>query len=203
MKTLAIVSALTLVVQTASAQNMLPGQGRDRDLPSLRTPTPIRSQIDRDIAPSFRPSVAKSEADVAKVVPVKCKKPTGKFPWNFDKVKVTDIVDQISRLTCKNFIISSSVKPTTEMSILSRTAVTVDQAWQAFLSALESNELALVEAGSYYKIVKRADSIRANIPLYEKGQTLPNNEGMVTMLYDLRNISKEIGQSLVKGLISR
>ena len=51
------------------------------------------------------------KADIGSVVSQKtCEVPKGKFPWNFEKAKIVDIVDQVSRITCKNFILSSGVK---------------------------------------------------------------------------------------------
>ncbi|MEI6806568.1 MAG: type II secretion system secretin GspD [Myxococcaceae bacterium] len=144
-----------------------------------------------------------SNNDIAKVVPAKCLKPKGKFPWNLDKAKLSDLVDQISRLTCRNFIISSGVKPSQEISIISRTPITVEQAWQAFQSTLEANELSLFKTGDYYKIIKRADATKQPIPVVDEKGALPQDEGMVTFLYDLKHIQKDIAQSLVKGLISR
>lgn len=153
--------------------------------------------------PPSIPAPAMPNNDIAKVVPTKCVKPKGKFAWNLDKAKLSDLVDQISRLKCINFIIASNVKPSQEISIISRTPITVEQAWQAFQSTLEANELSLFKTGNYYKIIKRGDSAKQPIPLIDGKETLPQDESMVTYLYDLKHLQKEMAQSLVKGLISR
>ena len=89
----------------------------------------------------------KKGTDIKNVKIKECKPVRGRFPWNFEKAKILDVLDQISRLTCKNFIVASSVKSSTELTIISRTPINVDQAYMAFLSALEANNLALVPAG--------------------------------------------------------
>lgn len=166
---------------------------------------PLRGGDGPEIKPAPRPSFgpSASSGDIAKVVPAKCTKPKGRFPWNLDKAKLSDMVDQISRLTCRNFIIASGVKPSQEISIISRTPITVEQAWQAFQSTLEANELSLFKTGDYYKIIKRGDSSKQPIQVVDEKGTLPQDENMVTFLYDLKHIQKDVAQSLVKGLISR
>ena len=46
----------------------------------------------------------KEETDIKNVKIKECKPVKGRFPWNFEKAKILDVLDQISRLTCKNFI---------------------------------------------------------------------------------------------------
>ena len=149
-------------------------------LPPLRAAEPVKARINREMAlkerAANRSSKSASADEIAKVVPLKCIKPKGKFPWNADKAKILDLVEQISRITCKSFIISSNVKSTQEISMISRSAITVDEAWQAFLSALESNQLALVQTGGFQKIVNRKDSIRQPLPLVDDKNKLPSNE---------------------------
>lgn len=176
------------------------------ELPPLRETElvkPPAPRAARKKTSQARPSFKEFDDEVAKVIPVKCKKPKGKFPWNFDKAKFSDVVDQVSSLTCKSFIYSAAVKPAQEVTILSKTEITVDQAWNVFLSLLETYELALVESGKFYKIVRRNDSIRQPIPVVDGINDLPANESMVTYLHDLKHVSKDIALNLAKGLISR
>lgn len=133
----------------------------------------------------------------------KCRRRRGTFPWNFEKAKILDVLDQISRLTCRNFIVSGSVKAKTELTIISRRPITVDQAWSAFLAALEANKLALVPAGRFYKVVKRKDSVKQALPIYEDGSKLPGNDSHVTYLHQLQYTSKETVQPLLRNLMSK
>lgn len=175
--------------------------------PEVLNPGLIKDSIDREMATNnwnmAESKRAVANEDTAKVVPVECKKPSGKFPWNFEKAKMEDVVKQISGLTCKNFILSKDVKASQEVSMVSRTAITVDQAWQAFMSMLESNDLALVLTGQYYTIVNRKDSSRQPLPVINEVSNLPYNEGMVTYLHDVRHIGKDIALTLVKSLIGK
>jgi general secretion pathway protein D len=204
-----LVGSFFVYAQEANPDLSVPAEplAQPPSLPPLRAAEPAKSRIKREIAMQEERAASRfpkaiSGEDMAKVVPLKCIKPKGKFPWNADKAKISDLLEQISRITCKSFIISSGVKPTQEISMISRSAITVDQAWQLFLSALESNQLALVETGGYYKIVNRKDSIRQPLPLVDDKNQLPSNEAMVTYLHDVRHMSKDVAITLTKGLIS-
>jgi general secretion pathway protein D len=193
MKTLATFMVISLVAPTAFAQRAQPPEADD--LPALRTTAPIRTGLDR--GPSKRNS---SSDDVAKVEVKKCTKRTGTFNWNWDNAKLSDIVTSISNITCKNFIISKTASLNGTITIISKTPVNADQAWQSFLSALESNNMAIVQAGSYNKIVTNLEAGKKNIPVLDKNQTIPGDEGMVTMIYSARNIPQLQAQQLITAL---
>lgn len=200
MKTLTAFITALLVVPSAFAQQAQPVEAGD--LPRLRTPAPVRAPVKNDAAvKSDAPVTGKKRTrgdDIGAVEVKKCEPMTGTFTWNWDNAKILDIVNAISKYRCKNFIISKNLNAT--ISIISRTPVNIEQAWQSFLSALDSNNLAAVQVGSYYKIVSTTEAPKKNIPVYEKGQTLPADEGMVTLVYDARNISRESATSLMSTL---
>jgi general secretion pathway protein D len=143
------------------------------------------------------------DGDIANVKAKPCKRRRGTFPWNFEKAKILDVLDQISRLTCRNFIVSSSVKANTELTIISRKPVTVDQAWLAFLAALEANDLSLVPAGPYYKVTNRKESRRQALPMYEDKKDVPGNDAYVTLVYQLQYTSKDLIVPLMKNLMGK
>lgn len=161
------------------------------------------ASTDRTLAPQLAQSGGKSDNDIKKVKIKECKPVKGRFPWNFEKAKILDVLDQISRLTCKNFIVSSSVKSSTELTIISRTPINVDQAYMAFLSAMEANNLALVPAGKFLKVVERKSAVKDALPFYEDPSKVPNTDAQITLLYQLKYTSKDAVQSLLKSLMSK
>lgn len=170
-----------------------------RDEPRLRTKANLRDRFS-----SSRSELDKSDTSINEFTTQStCQTPEGKFPWNFEKAKIVDIVDQISRITCKNFILSSGVKANQEISIISRTPISADEAWAAFLAALEANNLALVPAGDFHKIVQRHDASTQAVPFYDKRSQLPNDETLVTFLYEVKNASRDTIRSLLKGLVGK
>lgn len=174
------------------------------DRPKGRLPVVSEDlEIRPKVKPYTAPKGAAPIADVSDVIPQSCVIPTGKFNFSWDKAKIVDIVEQISQLTCKNFILSSGIKGINDISIISRTKVNIDQAWQAFMAALEGNDMALVKVGEYNKIIKRTDATKSPVPVVDNRRDLPNTDGIITYLYEMRNASRDNVRALIKNLLTR
>jgi len=91
-----------------------------------------------------------------------------KVNLNFEASELIDVVKTISKLTGKNFIVEDSLRDR-KITILSGTSVTVDEAYQAFLAALEAEGLRVETAGKFLKITRgsrhRLHSPRADISM--------------------------------------
>jgi general secretion pathway protein D len=165
-------------------------------------------------SPEAGPVLDLAQSSGAPPKPKKCKKRRGKFHFQFEEAKIIDVLKQISVLTCKNFIVSEGVKGKTNLTIISRTPVTVNQAYSAFLSALEANNMALVPAGRFYKVVQRKEAAKQALPMYEKkgdgsygevkhGEYITYNDAHVTYMFELKYASKDQVQPLLKNLMSK
>lgn len=133
----------------------------------------------------------------------KCVRPRGKLQFSADKEDIQSLLRRISQITCRNFIVSEDVKGKSDITIISHQPVSVDQAYAAFLAALEANNMALVRAGQYYKVVERKDAAKQALPIYEKKEDLPYTDAQVTLLYELKYASKDVVQPLVRNLMSK
>jgi general secretion pathway protein D len=82
----------------------------------------------------------------------------GKVALDFNDVDIPVFVRFISELTGKNFVLDETVKKQGgKISVFSPTKVTVDQAFNMFVSALEVARLAVIPKGSVYQIVQMGD----------------------------------------------
>lgn len=197
-KTLATVGMSILLSQGAFSQRT-PTDGND--LPAIRTLPSIRSQAVRDTAPALGARGAFGEEEGSTTIK-SCVKPSGKFLFNVENGQLKDMVSQISQLTCKNFILASNVTGSAQITVMSRSPIDTDEAWKVFLSALAVNGLALVQSGSYYKIIKQLDSSKSPTPVYEREDAFPNDEGMITMLYDVRSIPAQSALTFIRAFSS-
>ncbi len=113
----------------------------------------------------------------------KCKpmRPNMKITFDF-KGDIKELVSTISKTTCKNFILTNKVR-SQKFEIVSPTPITVQEAWRAFLSALEANDFTLVRTGRYYKIIQANDGTRSPLPIYEAGSRHPVYDRMVTKIW--------------------
>jgi general secretion pathway protein D len=150
-------------------------------------------------APAATPRLA--QADAPK--PRGCRRPKGRFSFNADKEDIHSLLKRISQITCKNFIVSESVKGKSDITIISHRPVTSYQAEAAFLAALQANNMALVPAGAYWKVVERKDAAKQALPMYESLDDLPSTDAQVTLLYELKYAGKDQVQPLLRNLMSK
>ena len=155
-------------------------QPRDR----IRKATPSQPNRGRRRPPPPKPSAQFS--DLKRAGTKKCRPlpPRAKVNFNF-KGDIKELVQTISETTCKNFILTNKVR-SQKFEIVSPTPITVDEAWRAFLSALEANDFSLIRVGRYYKVIQSTDSTRSPVPIYEKPGSSPVQDRMVTVIWKLR-----------------
>ncbi|MBU1918176.1 type II secretion system secretin GspD [bacterium] len=123
-----------------------------------------------------------------------------KIRFNGVDVDLKDMVDQINKLTGKNFIINDKVRG--KITIISEKEMTKDEVYQAFLSALEINGYTTVMTPSgLINIVPQKDSLSKPIEVY-KDQS-PNTDNYITRIIQLKNISANDVSTVIKGLISK
>src|SRR5689334_9010202 len=110
----------------------------------------------------------------------------GRFLLAFNKADIVDVLEQASRWTCRNFAYTEDIARG-KITLLSKTAVTAEEAYAAFLAALTANNIAVYPSGKYYKLVRIADAKKTPIPtLLEDGAEAPAMEQPVTKLFRLR-----------------
>ncbi|MCD6311326.1 MAG: type II secretion system secretin GspD, partial [Elusimicrobia bacterium] len=120
----------------------------------------------------------------------------------FKDAQILELIQTVSEATKKNFIIPQNLKKA-KVTMLSPSPITPDELWTAFLSVLEVNELALVPAGKYFKVVNARDSIQSTIPVYYGSDAkIPSNDQMITWLYRLEYVDANTIIPTLKALTS-
>lgn len=157
--------------------------------PALKQPqqpaTPARQQNDDPVVSPSDSTPGIADLKIAKGQRCKPMRPDAKVMFDF-KGDILELVSAISKTTCRNFILTNKVR-SQKFEIVSPTAITVDEAWRAFLSALEANEFTIIQVGKYYKIIQAVDATRAPVPIYSDGQEIPINDRMMTKIYRMKH----------------
>jgi general secretion pathway protein D len=116
--------------------------------------------------------------------------PNYKVAFSLEDADLTELVRVISQLTGKRFIFGGKVK-NIKASVYSPQKVTVAEAYQAFLSILETNKLTVVPHGRFLKIID-TDAIASSVtPVYRSSQASPNEDRFVTRMHRLGHISAD------------
>jgi general secretion pathway protein D len=115
----------------------------------------------------------------------KCTPMRGRFLLAFNKADIVDVLEQASRWTCRNFAYTDDIARG-KITLLSKTPVTAEEAYAAFLAALTANNIAIYPTGRYYKLVRIADAKKAPIPtILGEGAEVPALEQPVTKMFRL------------------
>jgi general secretion pathway protein D len=122
---------------------------------------------------------------------------------NFDypDVDIRDLVDVMSELTGKNFIVDPTVK-SKRITIIARSPITIAQAYKAFLSALAVNGITVVKSGAFLKIINSKDALKDSIELYS-GSYYPTSDQLITKIIKLKYISAVELEKSLRSLYSR
>lgn len=130
----------------------------------------------------------------------------GRFQLDFDKAELADVIQTISDFTGKLFIVPENIRgKVTIVGPENGTGyVTADEAYAAFLSALEANNWTIYPVGRYLKIVEKRNAANNNVWTYlDPDSDVPNDERMVTKLIRLNYVGVDALQNPVKQLLSK
>ncbi|MCX6112832.1 MAG: type II secretion system secretin GspD [Proteobacteria bacterium] len=107
--------------------------------------------------------------------------------FDFNNVDVLSLVKQISKLTGKRFMINESIASKKGITIIAPTAISVQEAYDVFLSVLDANDLAISKAGKFLRIGPKKE-ITSGVTIY-KGDYFPRNDEYITRLIKLKNVN--------------
>jgi general secretion pathway protein D len=121
---------------------------------------------------------------------------------DFDKVDVTEVVRYIAQWTGRNFILSDNIRG--RITIIGPTDVTAEEAYAAFVAALETSGLQLTPAGGFYKIQPKRDTTNTPIPTCLTAHcSFPLNEEMVTRLLRVRYTDVDQLRNVLNQFVGR
>lgn len=130
----------------------------------------------------------------------------GRFQLDFNKAEITDVVQTISDFTGRLFIVPDNVRG--KITIIGPEdgtgLVTADEAYAAFLSALEANNWTVYPVGSYLKLVEKRGAANANVWTYVDPESpTPADERMVTKIIRLKHIDTDTINNPLRQLMSK
>lgn len=116
--------------------------------------------------------------------------PNYRVAFSLEEADLTELVRVIAQLTGKRFIFGGKVK-NIKASVYSPQKVTVAEAYQAFLSILETNGLTVVPHGRFLKIIETSAATTSGTPIYGAAQGAPTEDRYVTRMHRLGHISAD------------
>lgn len=93
--------------------------------------------------------------------------------FNFQNTNIADLTTFMQKETGLNLVIAEDVNKSKKISITASSAITVGDAWKAYLSALNYSGYALVKKDAFYYIVPLSKAANESIQIYT-GEYSPN-----------------------------
>ena len=129
---------------------------------------------------------------------------SSKIQLNFRDVEILNVINLMSELTGKNFLIDGNVRG--KVTLIAPEPVTIDEAYQVFLSILEIQGFTVVPQGPIIKVIPSADIKDSPIPTTtdDEGALPPSNsDAFVTQLIPLKFADVNQIRGLVSPLVSK
>ena len=120
---------------------------------------------------------------------------------DFDNVDMLLFIKFISEVTGKNFIVDRKVQG--KVTIISPTKISVDEAYQVFLSVLEVHGFTTIDSGDVIKIVPSTEARGKNIETRLREEAIVPEDKVVTQLIRLDYANPDELKKLFAPLISK
>ncbi|MBM4363545.1 MAG: type II secretion system secretin GspD, partial [Deltaproteobacteria bacterium] len=135
-------------------------------------------------------------------VPYRAKPGGHQVKFNLQDADLAELVNHISGLTGKRFIYGQKVRQV-KVTVVSPTPVTLDEAYEAFLSILQANGMTVIPHGRFLKIVDTGGIVSETTPVFDRGEPIPDTDRFVTRLYRLRSTSATEASTLLTKFKSK
>jgi general secretion pathway protein D len=123
--------------------------------------------------------------------------PSTRVTFNLEDADLPELVRMMSQITGRSFILPSKSR-SIKATVYAPTKVTAAEAYQAFLSILELNGMAVVPSGRYLKIVESGRVEGRAVPMFSGADDVPIGDRYVTRIQSVRNISAEDASKLLE-----
>ncbi|MEI9949512.1 MAG: type II secretion system secretin GspD [Pseudomonadota bacterium] len=159
--------------------------------------TPVTSPTDRD-PPGAAAALPTTMDKIATAADVPFRPQAGGHlvKFNLQDADLAELVNHISGLTGKRFIYGAKVRQI-KATVVSPEPVTLEEAYQAFLSILDANGMTVVPHGRFLKIVDSGGVVTQPTPVIARGEPVPDSDRFVTRLYRLEHVSTDEALALL------
>ena len=120
---------------------------------------------------------------------------------DFDNVDIRLFIKYIGELTGKNFVVDKAVQD--NVTIMSPTKISVEEAYKVFESVLEVHGFTTVEAGSVIKIMPSAKARSQNVQMMNSSSSGNPADRVVTQLVPLKHSSPDEMQKVLTPLVAQ
>lgn len=124
---------------------------------------------------------------------------------NFENSALLSVVNYLAEQKKINIIPHRDLE-TVQVSLTTRTPLTLTRAWNVLLTLMEMNGFSIIKVGELYRVVASRENGLEPLPIYssEKGtqpEDLPDSDQIVRYVYFFQNMRAEIAQGILGTML--
>lgn len=160
----------------------------DANAPPPPPPLPDLDPGEEESDKTAGEDVAAEKVNPAKNIPPGEELVTIDFP---EPTAIKDIIKAVAQWTGKNFILGQGVSSSARVAIISPQQITKEEAYQAFLSALNVAGFTTVDTGRVVKIIPTRQATSSNIKTFYGSSWAPMTDEIITQIIPLSYIDAQ------------
>ncbi len=157
--------------------------------------TPVKKEATKKAPEEKTPTDSKKETEE--------EKPRKDIYLNFENTELINFVNYMADLKKLNLIPDKSLEGA-KISLTIRDPLTVDGAWNIFLTVLEMAGFSIVKVGDVHKVIPKDKKLTEPLPSYINvpAHTLPESDETIRFVFFLQNLSVESVNDLLASMLS-
>lgn len=121
---------------------------------------------------------------------------------NFENATLSSVVDFLGKQKNINIVPNKTLE-TIKVSYSTQTPLTLENAWSALLTMLESNQLSIIEKNGTYCVVPSNTAKTQSLPIFiRSAEELPANDTMVRYMYSFKNIKPDNVRTILDQMLT-
>jgi general secretion pathway protein D len=124
-----------------------------------------------------------------------------KATLNLKNAELRSVIETVSRLTGKTFVLDQRVNRNTKITVISQHMMTEGEIYAVFLSILKVNGMTAVTTGPVTKIMQEQQAKQDSTPISADESNIPDSDLLITQVIKLNNIAVGEVQIMLRPLI--
>ncbi len=124
---------------------------------------------------------------------------------NFENASLDSILNYLAGRKKIN-VLPHKELTNTKVSLTTRSALTLERAWNILLTLLEMNGFSIIKVDNLFRVVQSQDASQHPIPIYSskmgtEPENLPDSDLVVRYVYFFKNIKPEMAQNILSSML--
>ncbi len=174
---------------------------------SSSTTSPIAESNDRNAAASLLTAEDTVVTQASQMLDVKdpAAKSEASIYLNFEGAALSSVLNYLGEQKKINILPHKDLEGV-KVSLSTRNAMTIEQAWDVLLTLMEANGFSLVKGPNMYRVIPSANNGQEVLPVYSsyngtEPENLPDNDTVIRYVYFLKNMKTDTARGILEKMV--